>query len=82
MCVCVRADGAGSQEAHSLMVMEMGQHVVKDYDQPLSLHQVMVPGLEDRARAFPPLSTARQLSPGSAPAQIGHHHCLSILTSI
>ena len=49
------------------MVMDMGQHVVQDYAQPLSLHQVMVPGLEDRARAFPSLSTARQLSPGALP---------------
>ena len=48
------------------MVMDMGQHVVQDYAQPLTLHQVMVPGLEDRAHAFPPLSTARQLSPGNS----------------
>ena len=42
----------------------MGQHVVQDYPQPLALHQVLLPGLEDRARAFPPLSSARQLAPG------------------
>ncbi len=46
------------------MVMVMGQHVVQDYAQPLTLHQIMVPGLEDRARTFPALSTAKQLSPG------------------
>ncbi len=46
------------------MVMDMGQHVVQDYAQPLTLHQIMVPGLEDRARTFPALSTAKQLSPG------------------
>ena len=46
------------------MVMDMGQHVVQDYAQPLTLHQILVPGLEDRARAFPRLSTAKQLSPG------------------
>ncbi|KAL3145789.1 hypothetical protein ABBQ38_015166 [Trebouxia sp. C0009 RCD-2024] len=56
--------GPASQDSHSLMVMDMGQHVVHDYDQPLTLHQIMVPGLEDRARSFPPLATARQLSPG------------------
>ncbi|DBB03032.1 TPA: hypothetical protein ACH3X1_013430 [Trebouxia sp. C0004] len=44
--------------------MDMGQHVVQDYAQPLTLHQIMVPGLEDRARTFPALSTAKQLSPG------------------
>ena len=46
------------------MVMDMGQHVVQDYAQPLTLHQILVPGLEDRARTFPGLSTAKQLSPG------------------
>ena len=51
-------------ESRSLMVMDMGQHVVQDYAQPLTLHQIMVPGLEDRARTFPALSTAKQLSPG------------------
>ena len=45
------------------MVMDMGQHVVQDYAQPLTLHQIMVP-VEDRARTFPALSTAKQLSPG------------------
>ena len=49
-----------SLEAHSLMVMDMGQ----DYAQSLTLYQVLVPGLEDRARTFPRLSTARQLSSG------------------
>ncbi|DBB15937.1 TPA: hypothetical protein ACH3X3_003311 [Trebouxia sp. C0006] len=51
-------------ESRSLMVMDMGQHVVQDYAQPLTLHQIMVSGLEDRARTFPALSTAKQLSPG------------------
>ena len=56
-----------SLESHSLMVMDMGQHVVQDLAQPLTLHQVLVPGLEDRARAFPPLATAQQISPGILP---------------
>ena len=51
-------------ESRSLMVMDMGQHVVQDYAQPLPLHQILVPGLEDRARTFPALSTSKQLSPG------------------
>ena len=53
------------QESRNLMVMDMGQHIVQDYAMPLTLHQMMVPGLEDRARTFPHLSTARQLSPGT-----------------
>lgn len=52
------------QDANGLVLMDMGQHVVQDYPQPLSLHQVLLPGLEDRARAFPPLSSAKQLAPG------------------
>lgn len=63
----VHAANPKSLEAHSLMVMDMGQHVVQDLAQPLTLHQILVPGLEDRARAFPLLSTARQLSPGTLP---------------
>ena len=57
------------QEANGLVLMDMGQHVVQDYPQPLSLHQVLLPGLEDRARAFPPLSSAKQLAPGRV-----HYH--------
>lgn len=64
VAVLVCAADPKSLESHSLMVMDMGQHVVQDLAQPLTLHQVMVPGLEDRAHAFPPLSTAQQLSPG------------------
>ena len=50
------------------MVIDMGQHVVQDYAQPLTLNQIMVPGLEDRARTFPCLSSAKQLSPGGVTA--------------
>ena len=52
------------QESRSLMVMDMGQHVVQDCAQPLTLHQVMMPGLENRSQMFPSLPIARQLSPG------------------
>ena len=30
----------------SLIVMDMGQHVLKDCSSPMQLHQVLVPGLE------------------------------------
>ena len=64
MCpvVCTDFSVPKGQESQSLMVMDMGQHVVHEYAQPLTLYQVMLPGLEDRA--FPNLSTAGQLSPG------------------
>ena len=32
--------------ADSLMVMDMGQHVLKDLSVPMQLHQILVPGLE------------------------------------
>lgn len=51
-------------DSNGLVLVDMGQHVVQDYPQPLALHQVLLPGLEDRARAFPPLNSARQLAPG------------------
>ena len=28
------------------MVMDMGQHVLKDFTVPVQLHQILVPGLE------------------------------------
>ena len=48
----------------SLVVMDMGTHVFKDLPEPNQLYQVLAPGLEERARVVPPLSTSEQLSPG------------------
>ena len=71
-----------SGESHSLMVMDMGQHVVQDLAQPLTLHQVLVPGLEDRARAFPPVSTVQQLSPGILPGLCSVPPALYVCSSL
>ena len=38
-------DGMPTQ-LDSLIVMDMGQHVLKDFSSPMQLHQVLVPGLE------------------------------------
>jgi len=35
------------------MVMDMGQHVVQDYAQPLTLHQILVPGWKIGLAPFP-----------------------------
>ena len=43
------------------------QHCFKDWPEPQKLVQLMVPGLEERARMFSPLSTLSQLSPGATP---------------
>jgi len=40
-------------ESRSLMVMDMGQHVVQDYAQPLTLHQILVPGWKIGLAPFP-----------------------------
>ena len=42
----------------------MGTHVFKDLPEPKQLYQALAPGLEERARVVPPLSTSEQLSPG------------------
>lgn len=78
----VHAANPKSLEAHSLMVMDMGQHVVQDLAQPLTLHQVLVPGLEDRARAFPPVSTVQQLSPGILPGLCSVPQALYVCSSL
>ena len=44
--------------------MDMGTHVFHDLPEPKQLFQILVPGLEERARMLPKLSTAEQLSPG------------------
>lgn len=38
-------DGMPTQ-LDSLIVMDMGQHVLRDFSSPMQLHQVLVPGLE------------------------------------
>jgi hypothetical protein len=59
------------------------QHCFKDWADPQKVIQVLVPGLEERARMFIPLSTLNQLSPGDAScslniirSRIDHLHIL------
>ncbi|KAK9818038.1 hypothetical protein WJX72_006076 [[Myrmecia] bisecta] len=62
-----RRSEAGDAEAaqqSSLMVMDMGTHVLKELEEPTQLHQILVPGLEERARMQPAISTVEQLAPG------------------
>ena len=46
------------------------QHCFKDWADPQKLMQVLVPGLEERARMFMPLSTLSQISPGGPPITV------------
>ena len=55
---------AKASGTESLIFMDMGQHAIKDWPEPQLLHQVLVPGLEDRARLTPELNTFEQISTG------------------
>ena len=55
------------------------QHCFKDWPEPQKLVQLMVPGLEERARMFSPLSTLSQLSPGETPPMPGCGSSSSVL---
>ena len=75
--------------AASLIVMDMGMHVFHDLPEPKQLFQILVPGLEERARMLPKLSTAEQLSPGEqlcGAAHVSTHsvavvkHAVSLIT--
>ncbi len=46
------------------MVVDMGLHLLTGLPEAQQLHQVLVPGLQERARRLPPLQSAQQLSPG------------------
>lgn len=54
----------------AVKVIDMGVHKLKGTSQPNNLVQVAIPGLEERARFFPPLDSEQQISPGyfDAPA--------------
>lgn len=45
--------------------MDMGQHAIQDWPEPQLLHQVLVPGLEDRARLISSLATCEQITAGN-----------------
>ena len=45
--------------------MDMGQHAIENWPEPQLLTQVLIPGLEDRARLTPELNTFEQTSTGA-----------------
>lgn len=47
--------------------MDMGQHAIQELPEPKQLYQVLVPGLEDRARLCPEIVTYEQISTGEVP---------------
>jgi len=55
-----------AEGTESLIFMDMGQHAIKDWPEPQLLYQVLIPGLEDRARLTPELNTFEQISTGGS----------------
>lgn len=56
----------------AVTIMDMGQHAIKDWPEPQLLLQVLVPGLEDRARLASDLNTFEQITTGGR--QPPSHH--------
>ncbi|KAA6420956.1 MAG: adenylate cyclase [Trebouxia sp. A1-2] len=62
-----RATGNSSDK---VKMLNMGQHILDSLDTPQQLYQLCIPGLENRAVLFPPLTHCTELAPGyfAAPA--------------
>ena len=48
----------------NVILMDMGQHAIKEWPEPQLLHQVLIPGLEDRARLASGINTFEQITTG------------------
>lgn len=46
------------------MVMDMGLHAIPTLVEPQQMVQVLIPGVEERARHLPPLASFGRLMPG------------------
>ena len=63
--------GAGpATQCNAVMVVDMGAHVLRHVPGLQPIVQLLAPGLEERARALPPLLSAHS-TPGRAPAGPG-----------
>ena len=47
-----------------VMVMDMGLHAIPTLVEPQQIIQVLIPGVEERARHLPPLMSSSRLMPG------------------
>ncbi|KAK9828712.1 hypothetical protein WJX72_001669 [[Myrmecia] bisecta] len=63
-----------------VMVIDMGLHLLPGLQEPQQLHQVLVPGLQERARLLPPLLSIKQISPGYFDAPLTKESPLSANT--
>ncbi|KAK9805480.1 hypothetical protein WJX72_000629 [[Myrmecia] bisecta] len=60
-----------------ITVVDMGLHQLARSTEPQQLHQILVPGILDRARHLPPLMSVKQLSPGYFDAPLARESPLS-----
>ena len=64
---------AGSEPDNTregVMVMDMGLHAIPTLVEPQQIIQVLVPGVEERARHLPPLTSSSRLMPGQIGTRI------------
>ncbi len=61
-CFCDADIRKGGTE--NVILMDMGQHAIREWPEPQLLHQVLIPGLEDRARLIPDINTFEQITTG------------------
>lgn len=47
------------------MVMDMGLHAIPTLVEPQQIIQILIPGVEERARHLPPLTSSSRLMPGN-----------------
>jgi class 3 adenylate cyclase/streptogramin lyase len=66
-----------SQTTHNLLedeeelpldLRDLGEQRLKDFERPVRIYQLVIPGLQER---FPPLRTGEQAPPGRLPAALG-----------
>ena len=55
-----------------VMVMDMGLHAIPTLVEPQQIIQVLIPGVEERARHLPPLMSSSRLMPGEYLAHSCH----------
>ena len=52
------------------MVMDMGLHAIPTLVEPQQIIQVLIPGVEERARHLPPLTSFSRLMPGQSSTNV------------
>ena len=68
--------GTDADFSSQLVMMDMGQHAIQDLPEPKQLYQVLVPGLEDRARICPEIITFEQITTGASTSSALSMHLL------